>query len=98
MPKGVANKRYTPEFKKLVIENFFGLLKSELLYLQEFQSMEHFKQELIEYLDYYNNRRIKAKLKGLSNFYFKILSNFWGSLHSWILIVFSCFSPSPQNF
>ena len=48
-----------------VIENFFGLLKSELLYLQQFQSMEHFKQELIEYLDYYNNRRIKAKLKGL---------------------------------
>lgn len=48
-----------------VVENFFGLLKSELLYLQEFESMEHFKQELIEYLDYYNNRRIKAKLKGL---------------------------------
>ena len=48
-----------------VIENFFGLLKSELLYLQEFQSMEHFKRELIDYLDYYNNRRIKAKLKGL---------------------------------
>ena len=46
-----------------VIENFFGILKSELLYLQEFHSMEHFKQELIEYLDYYNNRRIKAKLK-----------------------------------
>ena len=48
-----------------VMENFFGLLKSELLYLQEFDSMEHFKQELMEYLDYYNNRRIKAKLKGL---------------------------------
>ena len=48
-----------------VMENFFGLLKSELLYLQKFESMEHFKQELIEYLDYYNNRRIKAKLKGL---------------------------------
>ena len=48
-----------------VIENFFGLLKSELLYLQKFQSMEHFKQELVAYLDYYNNRRIKAKLKGL---------------------------------
>ena len=48
-----------------VIENFFGLLKSELLYLQEFDSMEHFKQQRIEYLDYYNNRRIKAKLKGL---------------------------------
>jgi len=48
-----------------VMENFFGLLKSELLYLQEFDSLEHFKTELIAYLDYYNNRRIKAKLKGL---------------------------------
>lgn len=48
-----------------VIENFFGLLKSELLYLQKFDSIEHFKEELIDYLDYYNTRRIKAKLKGL---------------------------------
>lgn len=48
-----------------MIENFFGLLKSELLYLHEFNSMEHFMQELLVYLDYYNNRRIKAKLKDL---------------------------------
>ena len=48
-----------------VMENFFGLLKSKLLYLQDFESMAHFKQELFDYLDYYNNRRIKAKLKGL---------------------------------
>ena len=48
-----------------VMENFFGLLKSKLLYLQEFSSMEHFRQEWIEYLDYYNNHRIKAKIKGL---------------------------------
>ena len=48
-----------------VIEDFFGLLKSELLYLQKFESMEHFKAELMEYLDYYNYHRIKAKLKGL---------------------------------
>ena len=48
-----------------VMENFFGLLKSELLYLQEFDSMEQFRHELIDYLDYYNNKRIKAKLKGL---------------------------------
>ena len=52
-------------FDNAVIKNFFGLLKSDLLYLQEFRSMEHFKLELLEYLDYYNNRRIKAKLKGL---------------------------------
>ena len=49
-----------------VMENFFGLLKSELLYLKKFDSMEHFKTELIEYIDYYNNERIKSKLKGLS--------------------------------
>ena len=48
-----------------VIENFFGLVKSALLYMKEFNSMDQFKAELIEYLDYYNNRRIKAKLKGL---------------------------------
>ena len=48
-----------------VMENFFGLLKSELLYLQDFESMEHFCHELVDYLDYYNHRRIKAKLKGL---------------------------------
>ncbi|OUP46719.1 IS3 family transposase, partial [Pseudoflavonifractor sp. An184] len=49
-----------------VMENFFGLLKSELRYLQKFDSLEHFKSELIDYLDYYNNRRIKLKLKGLT--------------------------------
>ena len=46
------------------MESFFGLLRSELLYLKEFDSLEQFIQELMEYLDY-NNRRIKAKLKGL---------------------------------
>ena len=35
-----------------VMENFFGILKSELLYLKEFDSLDQFKQELIEYLDY----------------------------------------------
>ena len=48
-----------------VMENFFGLLKSELLYLEEFDSVEHFVVALKDYLDYYNNRRIKVKLKGL---------------------------------
>ena len=48
-----------------VIENFFGLLESEFLYLQKFDSINQFKTELIDYLNYYNNRRIKAILKGL---------------------------------
>ncbi len=49
-----------------VIENFFGLLKSELLYLQEFKSMEHFHHEVKTYINYYNNNRIKSSLNGLS--------------------------------
>ena len=49
-----------------VMENFFGILKTELLYLQDFDSLDQFRAELIEYLDYYNNRRIKLKLNGLT--------------------------------
>jgi transposase InsO family protein len=49
-----------------VMESFFGVLKSELLHLQDFRSMEHFKDELIEYLDYYNHHRIKQGLDGMS--------------------------------
>lgn len=49
-----------------VMENFFGILKSELLYLQEFNSIDHFRKELEEYIDYYNNRRIKAYLNNMS--------------------------------
>ena len=57
-----------------VMENFFGLLKSELLYLKEFESVEHFKKELIEYLSWYNEKRIKVKLKGLTPLQFRYQS------------------------
>ncbi|MFL0584391.1 IS3 family transposase [Solibacillus silvestris] len=49
-----------------VMENFFGIMKSEFLYLKEFESVEHFKEELEKYIYYYNTKRIKAKLKGMS--------------------------------
>lgn len=44
-------------------ENFFSQLKAEFLYIQEFDSIEQFKTELIEYIEYYNTKRIKLKLK-----------------------------------
>ena len=44
-------------------ENFFGILKSELFYTKEYTSLEELKEEIIEYIDYYNNKRIKSKLK-----------------------------------
>lgn len=58
-----------------VMENFFGLLKSELLYLREFSSIEEFRVELEKYIDYYNNKRIKNKLKGLSPVQYRIQSS-----------------------
>jgi putative transposase len=58
-----------------VIENFFGLLKSELLYIQEFESMVQFKRELELYIEYYNHKRIKGKLKGLSPVQYRIQSS-----------------------
>ncbi len=49
-----------------MMENFFGLMKNELLYLREWDSIEQFKDELIKYIKYYNNDRIKLRLKGKS--------------------------------
>ncbi len=49
-----------------VAENFFGIMKSELLYAQKFKSALHFITELQEYIEYYNNVRIKSRLQGLS--------------------------------
>ena len=51
-----------------MMESFFGILKSEMCYGYEntFQSLEHLEQAIVDYIDYYNNKRIKVKLKGLS--------------------------------
>ncbi len=50
-------------YDNAVMENFFGILKSEFLYKREFESREHFKIELEKFINYYNTKRIKAKLK-----------------------------------
>ena len=49
-----------------MMENFFGLMKTELLYIQEWESVDQFKTELIKYIKYYNNDRIKLRLNGKS--------------------------------
>jgi transposase InsO family protein len=54
------------------MENFFGILKSEFLYTQQFENMEHFKQELEQYISYYNYKRIKVKLKGMSPIQYRV--------------------------
>jgi transposase InsO family protein len=54
-----------------VMENFFGHLKAELLYLQDFVDVPHFIRELHEYIFYYNYHRIKLKLNGMSPVLFR---------------------------
>ena len=49
-----------------IIENFFGIIKSELFYLKKYSSISQLKKEIIEYINYYNNDRIKLNLKGMS--------------------------------
>lgn len=49
-----------------VAENFFGILKSEMFHGKVFRDADHLIEELHEYIEYYNNKRIKVKLKGLS--------------------------------
>ncbi len=36
-----------------VMENFFGILKSELFYLQKFKTIASLQQEIVTYIDYY---------------------------------------------
>jgi len=47
-------------------ENFFGIMKSELLYAEKFESAEAFMKALDEYIDYYNNERLQRNLGVLS--------------------------------
>ena len=49
-----------------IMESFFGTLKNEFFYNNNFTSIEEFKIELDKYIYYYNNDRIKYRLNGLS--------------------------------
>ena len=48
-----------------VMETFFGTMKREMFYGHEgeFRTFEQLKAAIAEYIDYYNNRRIKGKTK-----------------------------------
>ena len=48
-----------------MMESFFGILKSEMFYGYEktFKSIEQLEQAIVDYINYYNNKRINVKLK-----------------------------------
>ena len=48
------------------MENFFSILKQEVYYGVIYESFEELKQAIENYIYYYNHKRIKAKLTGMS--------------------------------
>lgn len=80
----MSRKGNSPDNGKM--ESFFGILKSEMFYGLEttYQSLDELEQAITDYIFYYNNKQIKAKLKDLVLFSTELspcnnyLSNFLG--------------------
>lgn len=60
-----------------MMENFFGLLKTEMFYDQEdkFKTLDELILAIDDYIYYYNYDRIKVKLKGLSPVNYRLQSS-----------------------
>ena len=52
--------------------NAIYLLERAVFYDKKFESITQFKTELIDYINYYNNERIKLRLKGKSPIQYRI--------------------------
>jgi len=48
------------------MEGFFGIIKSEMYYLNKYNDIEVLKNDIDNYINFYNNGRYQTKLKGLS--------------------------------
>ncbi len=48
------------------MENFFGIMKQEMYYGVAYESFEALDYAVKQYINYYNNKRIKEKLAGMS--------------------------------
>jgi len=44
------------------MEGFFGIIKSEMFYGKKFKSLEELAKKIIEYIEFYNERRFQKKL------------------------------------
>lgn len=54
------------------MENFFGILKQEMYYGMALCTIEELSERIKRYIDYYNNKRIKQKLAGMSPVQYRI--------------------------
>ncbi|WP_237563792.1 IS3 family transposase [Halalkalibacter okhensis] len=57
------------------MESFFGILKQEMYYGEPKCSFEDLKKKIEEHIFYYNNKRIKKKLAGMSPVQYRIHTN-----------------------
>ena len=60
-----------------LMENFFGIIKTEMFYDQEdnYKTLDDLIRAIDNYIGYYNYNRIKVKLKGLSPVQFRLQSS-----------------------
>lgn len=60
-----------------LMENFFGILKTEMFYDQEdnYKTIDDLINAIKDYIYYYNHDRIKVKLKGLSPVKYRLQSS-----------------------
>ena len=48
------------------MEGFFGILKSEMFYLNKYDDLDNLKSDIDEYVKFYNSKRYQKNLKNLS--------------------------------
>ena len=61
------------------MENFFGILKQEMYDGKTFKTYEDLKVAIEEYINYYNQKRIKTKLAGMSPVQYRIHTSQWAA-------------------
>lgn len=61
------------------MENFFWILKQEMYYEKSFKTYEEFKEAIETYIEYYNHKRVKRKLAGMSPVQYRIHTSQWAT-------------------
>ncbi|HHY5091499.1 TPA: IS3 family transposase [Enterococcus faecium] len=56
------------------MENFFGILKQEMYYGEDFKNYDELKMKIEKYIKWYNEDRIKTKLNGMSPVMYRLHS------------------------
>lgn len=53
------------------MEGFFGILKTEMYYLNTFHKENDLRKAISDYIEFYNNQRFQENLKGMTPFEFR---------------------------